>query len=196
MPCPSALTNSHCPARALWKEHSQNSKGPNGHLRRLLYPHKKEPCFLLGARGSRVLKTLLSGWCAKLCVCSWTPVVHPILKVTLCLFSHMEGFYSNMSQMTSLPSSKPFGGSAVPQNKVQILHHGPQGFSPTLLSLGSLFLLPSPLADSTPAMPLFLQHIKHAYASGPLHWLRPLPGSLFPRYPHIPFLHLRQVLMK
>ena len=101
-----------------------------------------------------------------------------------------------MSQMTSLPSSKPSGGSPVPSNEVQILHHGPQGFSPTLLSLGSLFLLPSPLADSTPAIPLFLQYIKHAYASGPLHWLCPLPGNLFPRYPHIPFLHLHQVLVK
>lgn len=40
--------------------------------------------------------------------------------------------------------------------------------------------LPDPLAHSAPATPaswLFLQQIRHVPASGPLHWLLPLPTS-------------------
>lgn len=44
--------------------------------------------------------------------------------------------------------------------------------------------LPDPLAHSAPANPaswLFLQQIRRVPASGPLHWLLPLPGIFFPQ---------------
>lgn len=39
-----------------------------------------------------------------------------------------------------------------------------------------------------------LKGVRHALASGLLHWLLPLPGPLHPRSPHRPHSHLLQVL--
>lgn len=182
------------------------SQGTGGHFL-LALPRACHSC--QGAKGLRTPRSLQAGssgldplWrrcptCQPPCLLAWIIAMAPLvslLPLSTPLVSSPGSIQSDPNP-DHVPLLRNLHGSPLPGVKVRESYRIPRGLSLLGLCVLTSYSSHPPSPSATPASSPFLQHARCMLASGPLHWLCPLPGLLSPDM-HVthPLISLRSLL--